>query len=300
MAIDILLVNPVFLKQNAAESELMSPYFPLGLLYLAAYLRERNFQVDIFDGTFQEGPEDFHRTLRELKPKTVGFSVVQPNREMALALAKKAKESGATVIFGGPDPTLYPHKYLSEEDIDFVVHHEGELTISELLEYLLRPSSNGYSLSQVEGIGFRSTAGEVVITPRRSYVLNLDDLPQPARDMVDVDQYLQVWREQNGYASLTISISRGCPYGCEWCQESVHGTELRQRSPQSVVAEVKALMQRYDIDRLRLVDDVDGIKRVWLEEWARCAEDEEAVLPYEALYDVQRKDIPMLDIRDSL
>lgn len=217
MATDILLVKPVFLKQNTAERELMSPYFPLGLFYLAAFLRERSFQVDILDGTFQEGPEDFQKALRRLKPKTVGFSVVQPNRNMALALARKAKENGATVIFGGPDPTLYPHKYLLEADIDFVVHHEGELTISELLEHLLNPSSNGNGLSQIEGIGFRTAEDEVVITPRRSYVLNLDELPQPARDMVNMYQYLQVWREQNGYASLTISILRGCPYGCEWC-----------------------------------------------------------------------------------
>ena len=189
---------------------------------------------------------------------------------------------------------------MAEASVDFIVHHEGEITLSELLEHLLRTTWRQDDLMHIKGLGFTSSDGTMVITPRRPFMLNLDELPEPARDMIDMESYLQVWRERNGYTSLTISVSRGCPYGCDWCQDSVHGAELRQRSPQSVVAEVKALMQRYQIDRLRLVDDVDGIDLEWLEAWARCAEDEEAVLSFEALYDVQRKDIPMLDIRDSL
>jgi anaerobic magnesium-protoporphyrin IX monomethyl ester cyclase len=140
----------------------------------------------------------------------------------------------------------------------------------------------------------------VIVNPRRPYILDLDELPLPARDLIDVDQYLDTWRQRNGYASLTISVARGCPYGCRWCQDAVHGPELRQRSPQGVVAEVKALMARYDIDRLRLVDDVDGIERDWLEAWAECAQAEGAVLPFEALNDLGRQDIPMLDVRDTL
>jgi hypothetical protein len=67
-----------------------------------------------------------------------------------------------------------------------------------------------------------------------------------------------------------------------------------------VVAELKQLKAAYEIDRLRVVDDVDGIDRDWLEEWARTAEAQEAVIPFEALNDLQRQDVPMLDVRDSL
>jgi hypothetical protein len=80
----------------------------------------------------------------------------------------------------------------------------------------------------------------------------------------------------------------------------VHGQDFRIRSVESVVAEVKSLMQRYDLDRLRLVDDVDGIEEVWITDWADAARDEQAVVPFEALYEVERLDVPMLDIRDSL
>jgi anaerobic magnesium-protoporphyrin IX monomethyl ester cyclase len=115
-----------------------------------------------------------------------------------------------------------------------------------------------------------------------------------------MEKYLATWREQNGYSSLTLATSRGCPYGCEWCQDAVHGPTYRQRSPENVVAELKQLKATYEIDRLRVVDDVDGIDRNWLESWARTAEAQETVIPFEALNDLARQDIPLLDVRDSL
>lgn len=299
MAIDILLVNPVFLSQNEAEKELMNPYFPLGLLYLAAFIREKGFQVEIFDGTFLEGTKDFDEALVRLSPKVVGITAVKPNREMALDLAKKAGSFGAKVILGGPDPTYKPDLYALSSDVDFVVHHEGELTLVELLHFLLKENQD-QDLCDIDGIAFVDEQDELIVTPRRSYLLNLDDLPLPARDLIDMDQYLRTWREHNGYASLTISVARGCPYGCEWCQDAVHGTDYRQRSPESVVAEVKALKDIYQIDRLRVVDDVDGIDQEWIESWANAAEAEDAVIPFEALNNLERQDVPMLDTRDAL
>lgn len=300
MSIDILLVNPVFLSQNEAERELMSPYFPLGLLYLGAFLRDRDFQVEIFDGTFMDGDQDFIKALDKHNPKVVGITAVKPNREMVLELAEMAKDSGSFVIVGGPDPTYTPEYYLCDHSVDLVVHHEGELTLVKILE-AMKVDENGFSsLVGMPGIAYREANGDIVVNPRRPYLLNLDELPPPARDMIDIDKYLQVWKEQNGYASLSISVSRGCPYGCQWCADAVHGQEFRIRSAESVVAEVKSLMQTYNIDRLRVVDDVDGIDANWISDWAAVAQDQQAVLPFEALYEVERREIPMLDIRDSL
>ncbi len=300
MSIDVLLVNPVFLSQNKAERDLMSPYIPLGLLYLGAFLRERGYQVEIFDGTFQDGDQAFIAALEKYSPETVGITALKPNAEKILQLAAIAKQYAAFVIVGGPDPTYSPEFYLRDPSIDLVIHHEGELTLAEVLESLQGSAQPANSFGGMPGIAYRGQSGEMIVNPRRDYLLNLDQLPPPARDMVDIDQYLQVWREQNGYASLSISVSRGCPYGCKWCAESVHGQEFRIRSVDNVVAEVKSLMEDYHIDRLRLVDDVDGIDAQWITDWAAAAEQEDAVLPFEALYEVERKDIPMLDIRDSL
>ena len=300
MPADILLVNPVFLSHNEAERELMSPYFPLGLLYLASYLRERGYSTEIFDGTFATDIEEFKDSLDRHNPKFIGITVVQPNRDIALTLAHIAHEFGATVFLGGPDPTYTPQTYLADPAVDIVVHHEGELTLVELLEAWRNGKLKMKDYAHIPGIAYRDPEGGFVINPRRSFILNLDELPLPARDMIDMQNYLETWREHNGYASLSISLARGCPYGCEWCADSVHGQEFRLRSPEGVVAEVKMLQQIYNIDRLRVVDDVDGIDREWIQTWNKVAESENAVLPFEALYEVQRKDIPMLDIRDSL
>lgn len=300
MTTDILLVNPVFLSQNEAERDSMSPYFPLGLLYLSAFLRDRGFRPEIFDGTFASGLDDFVATIEGLNPKMVGITALQPNREMALNLADIAHDHGIIVVMGGPDPTMAPEKYLSEPAVDIVVHHEGELTLLELLEMSKNNGNNALNYTELKGIAYRDESGDIMVNPRRPYILNLDELPVPARDLIDMERYLKFWREQNGYASLSISIARGCPYGCEWCQDAVHGQELRLRSPESVAAEVKTLKEAYNIDRLRVVDDVDGIAREWIEAWNEAAESVDAVIPFEALYEVQRQDVPMLDIRDSL
>lgn len=300
MTTDILLVNPVFLSQNEAERDSMSPYFPLGLLYLSAFLRDRGFRPEIFDGTFASGLDDFVAAIEGLNPKIVGITALQPNREMALNLADIAHDHGIIVVMGGPDPTMAPEKYLSEPAVDIVVHHEGELTLLELLEMTKNNGNNALNYTELKGIAYRDESGDIMVNPRRPYILNLDELPVPARDLIDMERYLEFWREQNGYASLSISIARGCPYGCEWCQDAVHGRELRLRSPESVAAEVKTLKEAYNIDRLRVVDDVDGIAREWIESWNEAAESVDAVIPFEALYEVQRQDVPMLDIRDSL
>jgi radical SAM superfamily enzyme YgiQ (UPF0313 family) len=296
----ILLCNPLFLSQSPVERQLNSPYFPLGLLYLAGYLREHGHQVAIFDGTFAADETAFENALREAVPDVVGITILLPTRETALKLARSASEFGATVIVGGPDPTRAPAEYLAHPEVDIVVHHEGEETLAALLELADRGRLVPDVLALELGIAFRNQPGQPVTNPPRPFIDNLDSLPLPARDLIDMDKYLDTWQEDNGYSSLAISTSRGCPYGCDWCADSVHGSQLRQRSPESVVAEMKVLKETYDLDRLRVVDDVDGLSRDWLEAWAEAAEVEEAVIPFEALNDLQRQDVPMLDVRDPL
>jgi anaerobic magnesium-protoporphyrin IX monomethyl ester cyclase len=296
----ILLSHPLFLSQSPDEQAASSPYFPLGLLYLAGYVRENNHQVAIFDATFETDESAFARVLQTERPDMVGISVLLPGKEMALKLVQMAHDFGSIVIVGGPDPTKAPLPYLDYPQVDIVVHHEGEQTLVALLDLLDADNLTASALGTEPGVAFRNEAGQAVVNQPRPPIQNLDTLPLPARDLIDMDKYLKTWEELNGYASLTITTARGCPYGCEWCRDSVHGVEFRQRSPESVAAEMKALKETYQIDRLRVVDDVDGISREWLEAWAEAAEAMDAVIPFEALNDLKRQDIPMLDVRDTL
>ena len=296
----LMLVHPLFLSKSPDEQSAGSPYFPLGLLYLAGYVRQHDYDVTIFDGTFEADESAFAEALEAESPEMVGISTLLPTREMALRLAQMAHDAGAIVVMGGPDPTKHPEKYLASPQVDLVVHHEGEQTLVALLGLLNQGQLSRETLQNELGIAYRDQKGQPIVNAPRPPIDNLDTLPLPARDLIDMNRYLDTWRTLNGYSSLTITTARGCPYGCEWCQDAVHGTTFRQRSPKSVATEIKLLKERYTIDRLRVVDDVDGISREWLDEWAQTAKAMDAVVPFEALNELTRQDIPMLDVRDSL
>ncbi len=295
----ILFAHPLFLSKNADEQASSSPYFPLGLLYLAGYVREQGHEVAIFDGTFQDDESAFAAALEQHQPDLVGISALLPTRDAALTLARMAAAQNVTVVLGGPDPTLSPAAYLAEATVDMVVHHEGEQTITRLLDLVDGEQLTLDSIADEPGIAYR-TDGLMKVNEPREPIADLDTLPLPARDLIDMDRYLQTWETDNGYSSMTISTSRGCPYGCDWCTDAVHGTDFRQRSPESVAEEMRHLKATYNIDRLRMVDDVDAIERGWLDEWADAAQQADAVIPFEALNDLERQDIPLLDVRDSL
>ncbi len=295
----ILLAHPLFLSKSPEERSSASPYFPLGLLSLAAYVRQRGHDVAVFDGTFEEDESSFVDALHIESPDLVGISAVLPTREVALELARLAAADGGVVVVGGPDATSSPEWYLADAAVDVVVHHEGEQTLASLLDLNDREELTVDRLAAEPGLAFRHD-GRAVVNEPRPPIENLDELPLPARDLIDMDRYLDTWRETNGYTSITVSVSRGCPYGCDWCRDSVHGTGFRQRSPESVAAEVQALRAAYGVDRLRFVDDVDALDRGWIEDWAAASERADAAVPFEALYDLTRKDLPLLDVRDSL
>jgi radical SAM superfamily enzyme YgiQ (UPF0313 family) len=256
--------------------------------------------VTLFDGTFEADETAFETRLRQETPDVVGITALLPTKDSALNLARLASKAGVTVIVGGPDPTRWPEGYLNYPQVDLVVHHEGEATLVAILDLIDHSLLIPEMLANESGIAYRDQLGQPFVNQPRPFIQNLDDLPLPARDLIDMPKYLDTWRETNGYASLSISTSRGCPYGCDWCEDAVHGQTFRQRSPQSVAAEMKVLKETYQIDRLRLVDDVDGLSREWLDAWAEAAAADDAVIPFEALNDLQRQDIPMLDVRDTL
>ena len=130
----VTFVHPLFLAHDETEQAAGSVYFPLGLLYLASYVRDHGHDVTIFDGTFEHSYDAFEQHLAEHQPQIVGISSVLTAKRAALDLAALAAQAGATVIFGGPDPTADPATYLANEHVDIVVHHEGEQTITRLLD----------------------------------------------------------------------------------------------------------------------------------------------------------------------
>jgi radical SAM superfamily enzyme YgiQ (UPF0313 family) len=298
VAIDILLANPLFLRQDPVEQRLITPYFPLGLLYLAATLREAGYSVEIYDGMFQDDPSHLSSVLDRLQPTIVGISALSTVRETALELAALAHVRGSVVLMGGADPTARPEAYLEHRKsgryvVDLVIVGEGEETILELMPNLLAKAGS-LTLEQVRGLAYRDADERIVRTPVRPLRKDLDPIPFPARDMIDLEAYRHAWSTRHGYWSLSVITSRGCPYTCAWCQKGVFGKSFRVRSPESVAQEIQQIKERYHPDQLRIVDDVIGIDRRWVRAWRDALLERDAVIPFECLSRVDLIDRELL------
>ncbi len=296
----ILLVNPLFIYHDPMERRLVEPYFPLGLLYVAAALRDAGWQVKVFDCALCPDDREFEEVLAQERPSYVGFSVLNTTRDPAMRLARKAHQAGATVIFGGADPTSRPADYLFPNDgnraIDVVVCGEAEETAVELMDALYEAGPGELPLDRladVKGIAFRR-GDESQVTPERPFVADLDALPFPARDLIDIAGYQAVWREHHGYSSLSIITSRGCPFRCTWCAKAVFGRKYRQRSPQNVAAEMKLVKEAYHPDQVRMVDDILPLNRKWMAAWRDVVIERDAVIPFECLSRVDLVDEQVL------
>ena len=160
----LLLVHPLFLSKSPDEKAAGSPYFPLGLLYLASYVRENGHEVAVFDGTFEDDESAFAACLKRENPDIVGISAVLPTRDMALTLADIAWEAGKTVVMGGPDATRDPMWYLSYPQVDIVGHHEGEQTMVALLDLAAEDQLNPIFLKHELGIAYRDSVSYTHLT----------------------------------------------------------------------------------------------------------------------------------------
>jgi radical SAM superfamily enzyme YgiQ (UPF0313 family) len=297
----------------------MRPYPPLGVLSLSAWLKRRGFSVGVFDGTFQTF-DAFREALARERPRVVGVSINMMTKRHALRMIAASRDAGARVVVGGPDPPAYAAEYL-DAGADVVAIGEGEQTAEELLRFWLglpaeapqlpsgakageagRAGGENRSigrLHEIAGIAFKGEGGRVVRTAPRGLIPDLDMLPLPDRDSIDVGQYLQVWRRHHGAGALSLITARGCPFTCTWCSRSVYGETHRRRSPGAVADEVAMLADRYRPDRLWYADDVFTIHRGWTLKYAAELERRRLRLPFECISRAERIDDDVADALQS-
>lgn len=276
---DVLLTHGYFLYEDDKELEIMKPYPPLGLLYLAAYLRRAGFDVDVFDSTFGRS-RDLRDRLGTGDAGIVGVYTNLLTRQTVLRIITDAKAHGWTVVLGGPESANYPSEYL-ERGADVIVIGEGEVTMAELVSALA--THGPQRLHHVPGTAFRGEDGKVVITQPRVLIKDIDSLPWPDRSAIDSHRYVDVWREHHGKGSLNLITARGCAYKCKWCSHAVFGHTHRRRSYVDCADELHHIVERYEPDQVWYADDVFTIHHRWLFNYAAELKRRDLHVPFETI-----------------
>lgn len=247
-------------------------YPPLGVLYIAAVLEKEGHSVQILDPF--PNTYDFLTEIEAFKPQLVAFSIMTTDLLRARTLIERIKKRfpKAKYAAGGAHVTAQPGESLKYLNLDFVVVGEGEITMKEACQCL----ENNGSLQGVKGIIYRE-ADKIFANEQREFIRDLDDLPYPARHLIDFNKYLLppgLIRSFYLKRSTTMITSRGCPYHCIYCSSHlIFGRKIRRRSVDNVIREIEHLIREYRIDGLYFVDDTFTLDHPWVYKFCRELKD---------------------------
>jgi anaerobic magnesium-protoporphyrin IX monomethyl ester cyclase len=245
----VMLVYPYFRPLNDRS---IFRFPPLGLGYIAAYLKQYNISVDLADCTFLNREEALEK-VRSSDPTIVGIYSMFTMKDKAIQMAKLLRENCKLLVAGGPLPTLNSAVFL--HDFDVVVNGEGEETMLELA----REVEKGADLSRVRGITFKEK-DKLKSTPSRKVIQSLDNIPFPARELFDHQAYKNYYAKEFGYTATSMITSRGCPFNCDFCSRPIFGNELRIRSAANIVDEIERV-QALGYERVWFADDCFTLNR---------------------------------------
>lgn len=235
----IALADPPFSGDRQAD---MASYPNIGILSLLAYLRERTSGLELH---YLEAKtlHDHVEEVVSLQPDIYGISFASCMEMTSYQTINKLKSRlpEMPVICGGPHPTALPHDVMEKSAADVCVIGEGEETLCQIVN---RYDGGLEDLESIPGLAFRIN-GHMKLSPPRSFI-NISDIPMPAWDMVDLDNYMgnHLYKKKPGTCILT---SRGCPYDCVFCSNPVWKSSrpwLRLRTPASIAGEIEYLYQR--------------------------------------------------------
>lgn len=269
--LDILFSHSYYYKLDPKQWKNKMPFPPLGTLYAASLLRENNYSVDLFDVNLLENPLAIQSVLEEKKPNYLviyddGFNYLTKMcltkmREACFEMIAFGKKQNCVVIVCSSDATDHYSDYI-EKGADYIIQGEGELTLLELINTI----EKGNEIESVNGIVFQKK-GVVTVNSKRAVLENLDELPLPAWDLIDIDAYKRVWAKSNQPFTLNLATTRGCPFKCNWCAKPIYGNRYNAHSPEYIVKEIAFLQEKFGVNRFWMCDDIFGLKPNWVQEF---------------------------------
>ncbi len=235
-----LFTHSYFYRYDKKQWKTAEPYPPYGTIYAAALMREEGHEVALFDSNLVESHQQI---IPLLKNETFDYLCIYDDgfnyltkmcltkmREAAFEMSTWGKENDSIVIVSSSDSTDHSLEYL-RNGADYVLLGEAEYTLRDLVADI----EKGGDGKGVKGLAFLDENGDLIKTAKRPVIKSLDDLPDPAWDLVNIEPYRRIWENKHGYFSLNIATTRGCPFKCNWCAKPIYGNRYNSRSPERVV-----------------------------------------------------------------
>lgn len=243
--LDLLLVNAPSAYPGSMLSHRIQGLPPLGLGYIATYLKKQGYNIQILDFYIRTVTlVELNNILKEKNPPVVGISTTTETYKCGIRIAEfiKNKWPHISIVMGGCHVSFEYEEALQHDCIDYVIRNEGEITFSELMDILIKRRGN---LEEIDGLCYKNQ-GKVIVNRRRKFIENLDTLPFPDRSFFDMEAYS---------VPGSISTSRGCPGNCIFCAATaLSGGRYRTRSAENIVSEFEYLRD-LGCKHIQIIDD---------------------------------------------
>lgn len=247
---DVVLINPAYNNIIYSQAKIKAgvPVNPLlNLALLAAEPVKAGIATEIWDLNLAPDPDEFvKRQIRIKKPKLVGITFTTPLFAESVRLAEIIKGIDKTIILvaGGPHATTFPGDVLKNSSFDVVAVGEADFIITKLLNSPFK---------EIDGIVFKA-GSEIIATPEAERMDNLDNLPFPAWHLYDLNKYNRPSLSNKASPPGYLETSRGCPWGCVFCNKNIQGKKFRPKSVKRVVDEI-AYMLKAGFKEINFLDD---------------------------------------------
>jgi radical SAM superfamily enzyme YgiQ (UPF0313 family) len=229
---------------------------PLGLAYVAAVLEKSGYPVEIYDNYLLERPiGEVKVEIKKRQPEIVGITCSSLTYTRCIETAKAVKEACPTckVVVGGPHPSYMPETMLEHQEIDYVIMGEGEQAMVKLA-IAIKQGAKDNVIVKTPGVACRINGQMAKTEPE--FINDLDTVPFPARHLLPMKMYDRILPYVDVKSVDTMSILRGCPYQCAYCEtRELWGTACRAFSPQRVIDEIKNMTDNYGTKGIYFVGD---------------------------------------------